>query len=225
MNIFKRLFGKKPESAAGEPARGQSSWKERAKAMSVQASPAMVKEEQRAQAKVLALLEARVTESGLFLPERIPELMAKLRRNGAPFQRPDVKAALEGETYLSVEEKRKLGLNTRAKYSHAFIACCNVTSLNGVDPKLALGEMHLAVYHAVNRERQLARFKQDKVVKTVKIFPLGNPDACAKVQRMKRAYELDEVPMLPVEGCDATCCMCGYDAHGLGAQRAGEEKG
>lgn len=218
MNIFRRLFGKKPAPAQSAPARGRSGWKEQAKAASIQeASPAMVEDERRAQAKVLALLEARVAESGLFLPEKIPELMAKLRQGSGPFQRSSVKAALEGDTFLSVEEKRKLGLNTRAKYSHAFIACCDPAALKSVDPKDALGEMHLAAYHAVERERQLARLKREKVVKTVKIFPLGNPDACAKVQRMKRAYKLEEVPMLPVAGCDATCCMCGYDAHGLGA--------
>jgi hypothetical protein len=136
--------------------------------------------------------------------------MLKLRRANAPFQHPNIDAAFAGDTYLSANEKRKLGLNTRMRYSHTFIACCDPALLDGVDPKGILHDLYVSAHHAVSRKQQLTKFGQSGVGK-VRVSPCGKPVACAKVERLKRSYVIDQAPALPLAGCDARCCQCLYE--------------
>jgi hypothetical protein len=204
VSFLRKLFG---IGTAQEPDAGKVSH-----SMGIPATPEMIRDERQSQAEILRLLEARMVHSDVFLPDKISLLIGRLRDANSPFQRINTDAAFAGETFLSVDEKRKIGLNTRMKYSHAFIACCNPATLASVEPKGALGEMHDAVFNVVSRKRQLSEYQKSGVVRTVRIFPLGDPDACASVRRLKRAYPLNDVPALPLPDCDATCCRCGYDA-------------
>lgn len=67
-----------------------------------------------------------------------------------------------------------------------------------------------AIHHAVSRKQQLTKFRQSGVGK-VRVSPCGKPVACAKVERLKRSYVIDQAPALPLAGCDAGCCQYLYE--------------
>jgi hypothetical protein len=207
VGLFSKLFG---IGAAPKPAAPKQ-----AETMAILPTSAMTKDAQEDQAEVMKLLQARIVASEIFVPEKIPLLVSKLRGANGPFQRINTDAAFHGQTLLSVDEKKKLGLNTRMKYSHDFIACCDLAKIATTEPKGALVNMHHAAFFTVARKRELSRFQASGVVKSVRIAPLGDPDACAAVQRLNRAYALDNAPELPLSKCDAKVCRCQYQLGSL----------
>lgn len=162
--------------------------------------------------EVINLLEAAMRTSGFFRTEKIPELVSALRNGSSPFARINTNAAFESDQVLSVEEKRVLGLNTRMKYSKAFIECFVPTSLKTIEPKSILENMHVGAFHRVARKRELLRFRELGFVKQIKIIPGGDEDDCSKIRRFRKIHDLDEAPELPLPGCTAPYCRCRYEA-------------
>ncbi|HXN49997.1 MAG TPA: hypothetical protein VN893_25320 [Bryobacteraceae bacterium] len=170
----------------------------------------MVEAERQDHDEVTKLLEASIRASGLFRTEAIPGLVSKLRGGWEPFARVSTRAAFEGDEILSVEEKRALGLNTRMKYSKALIDCFDPRCLSTIEPKSVLEDMHLNAFHRVARKRDLLEIRE-LGVKQVRIVPLGGRD-CAKIRRLKKIHDIDELPELPLPGCTAPYCLCMYEA-------------
>ena len=119
--------------------------------------------------EVIKLLETSIITSGYFRKEKISELISILRRNSDSFGRVDTKVVLEGDSFLTVEEKRKLGLNTRMKYSKKFIEYFNPLSFKTIEPKNALECMELDAFYRVSRKKELLNLKKLGFVKKVKI--------------------------------------------------------
>jgi hypothetical protein len=160
--------------------------------------------------EVMKLLESTIVASGLFIAEKVPELMAKLRGASSPFARLNTKVAFEGNEVLTVEEKRALGLNTRMKYTKEFIECFDSGILKTIEPKAILLNMHLSAYHRVARRRDLLKFRDLGFIKRITIVPVGDAGDCAKVKRLKKTYSLEAVPELPLPDCTAPFCRCMY---------------
>jgi hypothetical protein len=158
--------------------------------------------------ETMKLLEASILGSGFFRLEKIPALMASLRDGAVPFGRTNTRIAFEGDTVLTVPEKRALGLNTRMKYSRTFIECFEPAALKSIEPKATLECMHLAAFHRVSRKKELLRFNGLGFIRKVKVIPLGQ---CRQIKLAKKIYSLAEVPELPLPGCDAPFCMCDYE--------------
>jgi len=168
--------------------------------------------EQQSNEEVMKLLEASIVASGYFRTEKIPELIAILRSGSIPYGRTNTKVAVDGDSLLNLEEKRALGLNTRMKYSKKFIGYFNPSAFKTIEPKATLECMHLDAYHRVCRKKQLLSFKKLGFVKQVKIVPVGDFLDCKRIKRRKKVYNIDEVPELPLPGCDADFCRCAYEA-------------
>ena len=79
--------------------------------------------ERQSNEEIMKLLEASITASGFFRSEKIPELIANIRGSSIPFGRIDTKLVFDDDAFLTIEEKKMLGLNTRMKYSKKFIEC------------------------------------------------------------------------------------------------------
>jgi hypothetical protein len=141
--------------------------------------------------EVMRLLEAAIRSSGFFRLEAIPGLASKLRGGSEPFARTNTKIAFDGDEILSVEEKRALGLNTRMKYSKAFIAYFDPKCLRTIEPKSALENMHLSAFHRVARKRELLGFRELGCVKKVRIVPVGDARDCGKIKRFKKTHDID----------------------------------
>lgn len=167
--------------------------------------------ERQSNEEVLRKLEASIVKSGLFRAETIPDLLAKLRGASVPFGRINTKVAFDGETVLTVKEKKALGLNTRMKYSKQFIEYFDPSALKVIEPKATLECLHLDAFHRVSRAKQLLTLKKLGFVKQVKIVPTGDGDDCAKIKRLKKTYRIEDVPELPLPGCDVPFCRCWYE--------------
>jgi len=158
---------------------------------------------------VFDLLESKMRSSGYFKGDKIDILLKLIKDNSKPFSRINTKISFEGESLLSVEEKRNLGLNTRMKYSTEFIDCFNQSSFSEIEPKSALECMHLDAFHKMSRKREIEKFKQLGWVKKVRL----NPDNdCCRAKKLKKIYEIDAVPDLPLPNCEEPYCRCFFEA-------------
>jgi hypothetical protein len=178
----------------------------------IQATPKQITQEKKSKEEIMWLLEARIVASGFFRPEKIQELMAQLWSGSVPFGRTNTKAAFEGDVALTVERKRALGLNTRMKYTEAFIQYFEPSAFQTIEPKTYLENMHQDVSNQVFRKNQLIEFRELRFVKQVEICTANDVRDCQKVKRLKKIHDLDEVPELPLQGCDAAYCRCFYQA-------------
>jgi hypothetical protein len=160
--------------------------------------------------QVLELLERNIAASGFFRAEKIRELIATLKEGSIPFGRTNTRVAFDGGPLLTVEEKKALGLNTRMKYSKKFIDYFEPSAFRTIEPKATLECMHLDAFHRVSRQKELLRFKKLGFVKEVEIVPCGDSRDCRKIKRLKKVYRLEEVPELPLPGCNAPYCRCMY---------------
>jgi hypothetical protein len=171
----------------------------------------MVDEERKKNEEIMKLLEEMIVKSGFFVPENIPELMITLKAGQGLFERVNTRCVFDGSVFLSVAEKKALGLNTRMKYSKHFIEYFKRAAFKTIEPKAALECMHLDAFHRVSRKMHLAKLRGIGV-KQVRVAPVGDARDCGKVARMKKVYRIDEVPELPVAGCDSPYCRCIYEA-------------
>jgi hypothetical protein len=161
--------------------------------------------ERQKNALMLEILESSIIKSGYFIPEKLPHLMATLRASTHPFARLDTKSVEDGALLLSVDEKKARGLNTRMKYTKDFISYFDPAALKKIEPKGTLFSMQIDAFHRASRHFEILRFKKMGFVEHVKIMPVGG---CKKVQRIKKTYPIDEVPDLPLPGCDEECHCC-----------------
>lgn len=168
--------------------------------------------ERQSNEEIIKLLEASIITSGFFRAEKIPELIAKLKGGAVPFGRTNTRVAFEGDNFLTVEEKKVLGLNTRMKYSKKFIEYFDASAFKVIEPKASLERMHLDAFHRVSRKKQLIRLKKQGFVKQVKIVPTGDGGDCGRIKQFKKIYGIEEVPELPLPDCDAQFCRCMYQA-------------
>jgi len=208
MSFLKRLFGFGDKKPADIVLRASSPVVPRRNPLEIESTPEMIEEDLRFKARQMELLEVRIRDSGLYRIEKVPELMDKLSGK-VPFARNSNGGGFGGDTFLSLAEKKALGLNTRAKYSHEFIACCEPSMFSAHDPKQFLEGLRIDVFHEASREKDIAKYKSMGFIKRVKINTVS---PCAKVKRLKKVYVLNEAPHLPLPGCDVGHCMCFYSA-------------
>jgi len=89
----------------------------------------------------MGLIESALFSSGYLKPEKIQELMKILRSATVPFGRINTSVVFSGDTFLTVQEKKSLGLNTRSKYSHKFIGY-SVSKVSQLLVKIPLHDLH-----------------------------------------------------------------------------------
>ncbi|MGZ5000567.1 MAG: hypothetical protein ACXV7F_09720, partial [Methylomonas sp.] len=156
--------------------------------------------------EVIRLLEASIIKSGFVIPDKIPEIILKIREKTVAFGRVNTKTIFDGEDFLTVDEKKRLGLNTRMKYSKKFIEYFEPSAFKVIEPKSFVSCVHLDAYHRVSRKKELINLAKIGVEK-VKIIPDHD---CAKIKRLKKVHNISEVPDLPLDGCDQPFCICYY---------------
>jgi len=202
-SVTRFLFGKKGSTeSAGALYAGYG----------IPATEEQIELERQSNEEVMKLLEAKIVASGLFRAEKIPELIAILKEGVVPFGRVNTPVVFEGDMILTVKEKKALGLNTRMKYSREFIEYFEPSLLRSIEPKSILESMHLDAFHRVSRKKELHRFRELGFVKEVRIVPVGDERDCRKIKRFKKTWRIEEVPELPLPGCDAAYCRCMYEA-------------
>lgn len=148
-------------------------------------------------------------ESGLFKDGFIPVLAEKIRtisRVGYGYSEP-----FDKTDCLSLKEKKDLKLNTRRKYSRELINGLTEKGIEAVAEKEIVKTMFLQNFHKVSREYDLKRMEADGI-KYVEILDCGDERDCKAIKRLKKHYQIDEVPELPLPQCKADYCRCSYIA-------------
>jgi hypothetical protein len=115
--------------------------------------------------------------------------------------------ALDDGRILSLEEKKKLGLPSRKKYSEGFIAFINLTNLHGRYPNDIYSGVFMAAWFRIKREMALAKMKALGRCKSVDVLV---SDDCLAIKGMPKRYGIDDVPELPLPNCTVDCCRCSY---------------
>ncbi len=169
-------------------------------------TPELTRAERDKNKRMVELTEQWLRECNLIIPEKVPEMMEKLMGGHKSFDRVPNAKALEGETALTVEEKKKLGLNTRMKYTHAFLNFFAAEKLKGSEPKSTISCIILNAFHKASREADIKLFRAQGFIKQVKIE--CDSDACTQVHRLKKIHGLESVPDLPLPGCKEDFCRC-----------------
>lgn len=159
----------------------------------------------------LRLAKQLIKESGLIKEEKIGQLLKALEGSRSPFERLSLKPITDGEPYLTIEEKNKLGLNSRMKYSKQFIDYFRIDALPNIEPKSAINNICLDAWHRAHRQGELDKLKRMGFVSHVKIMSCDDGDDCKQVKKFKGKYPLDRAPELPLKECDATYCRCWYE--------------
>lgn len=175
----------------------------------IPATKEQMESERQSQEEILKLLENNIVSSGCFRKEKIPELISLIRSATILFGRVNTKIAFDDDTILTVDEKKKLGLNSRMKYSKKFIEYFDPKSFKTIEPKDTLEFMRLDAFYRVSRKNDLLNYKK-LGIKKVKIDAIADVRTCNNIKRLKKIYNIDEVPELPLPGCDSSYCRCTY---------------
>ena len=176
------------------------------------ATPEMIDDERQSQEESLRFLEAAMTESGYFGPAKIPELISMCRSEFRPFARIDDRFGSRGDDLLTIEEKKALGLNSRMKYSREFIDLFEPSALKLIEPNSTLSNMRISAKNRAHSRTEIRKMKRLGFIREVKICPVRDAGDCKKIKNFRKVYSIDEVPELPIPGCDSSLCRCMYIA-------------
>ncbi|NOU01639.1 MAG: hypothetical protein HOO95_08730 [Gallionella sp.] len=158
--------------------------------------------------EIMELLEKGIRTSGYFKEEKIPDLLADLKRYISTSDRINIKGALDGSVLLSVEEKKSLGLNAKMKYSKRFIEYFNPSVFETIEPRSAVENLYLNAFHKVSRKNELLKMKRDAGIKQIRVVA----GECSNIKKLrKKIYGIDEVPELPLSDCDCNYCLCYFE--------------
>lgn len=157
----------------------------------------------------------QIKDSGYFKDEFIPVLSEKIRASTQDGGYPNV---FNKEDCLTLEEKRALGLNTRRKYPRELINNLTPKGLESENPNALIENIWQSNFNIwqsnfnkVSRKYELNRLKA-LGLKYVVIDDCGDERDCKAVKHCKKRWPIDEVPELPLPGCDAEYCRCMYVA-------------
>lgn len=144
------------------------------------------------------LYRLALASSGAIPEQKLDSLVA------CTFGRPrrDTFHQFRGDLELTLEEKRKLGLNTRGKYWLRFIEHFGDQSFTRLDPKTLVEHSLQSSWDAAFRDGQIREARRLEC-KYVEVQSLGE----CKCFPMTR-FPIDEVPEFPHEGCPSSRCMC-----------------
>ncbi len=113
--------------------------------------------------------------------------------------------------FLTLEEKKSLNLNTRAKYSRELINGLTEKGLIAAQNKDFVKNMFLRNSYIVSRKYELA-YLRELGCQYVQILDCNDERDCKGIKKLKKLWSIDEVPKLPLPDCNSEYCRCMYVA-------------
>lgn len=141
-----------------------------------------------------------LSASTLFKPEKRDVLLQHLRGSDNLHK---------VEPFLSADEKRALGLNTRAKFSTAFVDCLTHAGIAHDDPKRALAVIgHLAFSRAARAHT--LRSLRELGFKRLEILDCNDERDCNWIRKNENRFQpvTADIEALIEQNCDAEYCRC-----------------
>ena len=183
------------------------SYEEMREEIGVNLSPEQEKREEQKYHEIAEQTISAIEASGYFKAEYLPTLAEKIRARTIPGYR--YSDPFDKKDYLTLEEKKELGLNTKRKYSRELINGLTEKGLAAENPNVLVENIWLANMHKVSRKYKLQELK-DAGFKYVRILDCNDARDCKAVKLCKKRWPIDEVPELPLPNCDAPYCRCMY---------------
>ena len=183
------------------------SYEEMRDEIGIELSPEQEKREEEKYHEIAEQTISALEASGYFKADYLPILADKIRERTVPGYR--YSDPFDKKDCLTLEEKKKLGLNTRAKYSRELINGLTEKGLSTEDPNELVKNTWLANMHKVSRKYKLQELK-DAGFKYVKILHCNDERDCKAVKLCKKRWPIDEVPELPLPNCNSPYCRCMY---------------
>lgn len=181
----------------------------RENSLAIEMTPEMIKEEENKYDSIYNLFNESLVKASFVRKESIPTLLELFKKHSGPGLHFSFDRLFKNDPSISLEDKKKLGLNTRKKYSSRLIEIIVFEELQDRCPKELLEGLYLNAWHKIHRQEELKRMKSVGV-KQVRILDCGDERDCKKIKRAKKIFPIDEVPELPIEGCNASYCRCSY---------------
>jgi hypothetical protein len=149
-----------------------------------------------------------IEESGYFKQEKLSHMEKIIPKIGGYFTDP-----FSYNDCLSDEEKAALHINPELKISREMAECMSEKGLAEKDPRHIVPIIYYMNLFAVSRKYKLMELRSRGITK-VKIVNMGGDLDCEKIKNHDGGiFSIDEVPHLPLPGCDAAYCRCDFEAY------------
>jgi len=197
MGILRKLFGAK---SVPEPETDGAPLRPGPMAFAVKASPEKLAEQASIKADVFAALPDALRAAGVFRPETIDSIVAELQRHDVALRPVSAVPLKKGATF-----SLKDGTTTTLD------GCLTQDAVEDVNAVKRVTEIAGLLTNKIVNRYNLRRWVAMGVV-TVTITPSGAPDICPKMKRLRKTHPIGNVPEIPLAGCSAKACFCGYRA-------------
>jgi hypothetical protein len=157
--------------------------------------------------EILAGMMRDIEISGYFREEKLSYMEKIIPKIGGYFTDP-----FSYNDCLSDEEKEVLHINPELKISREMVNCMSGKGLAEKDPRHIIPIIYYMNVFAVSRKYKLMELRARGVTK-VKIVSMGGDLDCKEIKDYNEVYSINEVPDLPLPGCNAAYCRCDFEAH------------
>jgi hypothetical protein len=164
--------------------------------------------------EILSGMMEDIKESGYFKPEKFDHMEKIIPKIGGYFTDP-----FSYNDCLSDEEKKARNINPEFKISREMADCMTEKGLSEKDPRHIVPIIYYINLFGISRKYKLMELRTRGVTK-VKIICMGGDLDCEEIKSHTGIYSINDVPALPLPGCDAPYCRCDFEAHEEDAEEA-----
>jgi hypothetical protein len=157
--------------------------------------------------EIMAKMMMDIEKSGFFKPEKLSYMEKIIPKIGGYFTDP-----FSYSDCLSDEEKAALHINPALKISREMVDCMSEKGLSEKDPRHIVPIIYFMNLFAVSRKYKLMELRARGITK-VKLVNMGGELDCETVKCHTGVYSINDVPVLPLPGCDAAYCRCDFEPY------------
>ncbi|MDR1286397.1 MAG: hypothetical protein LBK08_02200 [Treponema sp.] len=155
--------------------------------------------------EILARMMRDIEKSGCFKQEKLSHIEKLIPKIGGYFTDP-----FSYNDCLSDEEKAALHINPELKISREMADCMNEKGLSEKDPRHIIPIIYYLNLFGIGRKYKLMELRTRGVTK-VKIVNMGGDLDCEDIKSHNGVYPINDVPALPLPGCNAAYCRCDFE--------------
>jgi hypothetical protein len=159
--------------------------------------------------EILTGMMQDIEHSGYFKEEKLSYMEKIIPKIGGYFTDP-----FSYNDCLSDEEKAALHINPELKISREMADCMTEKGLSEEDPRHIVPIIYYMNVFAVSRKYKLMELRARGVTR-VKIVNMGGDLDCEVIKTTNHGgmvYAINDVPALPLPGCNAVYCRCDFEA-------------
>ena len=150
----------------------------------------------------------KISSSNEINQQKISEIKQLIEAELEPFERKSIKKTLNTGNPLTATQKKELGFNSRLKICENYLNFIDMNNINKIDPFEVLMD---AEFYARARSWSIREINRAKSVGSKKVKLTVMEESCPKSVKVKKTYNIDDVPLLPLKTC-GNRCLCMYTA-------------